>query len=160
LACDYVLARDGIILNPHYKTLGLHGSEYWTYLLPKKVGKQKAHELTQSCLPLGTKRAKKINYLDEVFDGNKEKYQQQLEKFCENLAQSEEYYDILDKKEAQRSNDEAVKPLQSYRDEELAFMYESFYNENSPFNCLRKEFVYKRCTQETPSYLRYYKTLS
>lgn len=154
LACDYVLARDGIILNPHYKTLGLHGSEYWTYLLPKKVGNQKAHELTQSCLPLGTKRAKAMGYVDEVLDWNKEKYQQQLEKFCEDLAQSEEYYDILDKKEAQRNNDEALKPLQSYRDEELAFMYESFYNENSPFNQLRKEFVYKRCPLETPKYLK------
>jgi len=28
LAADYVYARDGIVLNPHYKTMGLYGSEY------------------------------------------------------------------------------------------------------------------------------------
>jgi len=28
LAADYVYACDGIVLNPHYKTMGLYGSEY------------------------------------------------------------------------------------------------------------------------------------
>ncbi|MGR9054043.1 MAG: hypothetical protein ACU84J_15485 [Gammaproteobacteria bacterium] len=32
LAADWVLARDGVIFNPHYKNRGnLFGSEYWTY---------------------------------------------------------------------------------------------------------------------------------
>jgi putative two-component system protein, hydrogenase maturation factor HypX/HoxX len=54
LAADRVLARDGIVLNPHYKGMGgLHGSEYWTYSLPKRVGEAKAVELTERCLPLG-----------------------------------------------------------------------------------------------------------
>jgi hypothetical protein len=88
-----------------------------------------------------------MGYVDEVLSWNKEEYQQQLEAFCENLAQCENYYDVLDKKEAQRTHDEAIKALQKYRDEELAFMYESFYNENSPFNRLRKEFVYKRVSK-------------
>ena len=36
---DRVCARDGVILNPHYKGMGnLYGSEYWTYLLPRRVG--------------------------------------------------------------------------------------------------------------------------
>ncbi len=157
LACDYVVAREGIILNPHYKTLGLHGSEYWTYLLPKRVGEEKAIELTQSCLPLGVKRAKKMGYIDEIFSYDKPTYQQELEEFCEKLAQRDDYYDILDEKEAQRAKDEAIKPLQNYRDEELAFMYESFYNEKSPFNRLRKEFVYKRCPSQTPEYLAHHR---
>ncbi|MFC1751102.1 hydrogenase maturation protein, partial [Pseudomonadota bacterium] len=34
LGADYIFARQGIILNPHYKNMGnLYGSEYWTYLL-------------------------------------------------------------------------------------------------------------------------------
>ena len=38
LGADYVYARDGMILNPHYKGMGnLYGSEYWTYLLPRRV---------------------------------------------------------------------------------------------------------------------------
>jgi hypothetical protein len=38
LAADRVWARHGVILNPHYKNMGnLHGSEYWTYLLPRRL---------------------------------------------------------------------------------------------------------------------------
>ncbi len=39
LAADCVWARPGVVLNPHYRGLGgLYGSEYWTYLLPRRVG--------------------------------------------------------------------------------------------------------------------------
>jgi putative two-component system hydrogenase maturation factor HypX/HoxX len=38
VACDFVWAHDDSVLNPHYKTMGLHGSEYWTYFLPHRVG--------------------------------------------------------------------------------------------------------------------------
>ena len=41
LAADYVWCRAGAVLNPHYRLMGLHGSEYWTYTLPRRVG---AHE--------------------------------------------------------------------------------------------------------------------
>jgi len=48
---------DGIVLNPHYKTMGLYGSEYWTYLLPRRVGQEKAIELTENGLPISTQQA-------------------------------------------------------------------------------------------------------
>jgi putative two-component system hydrogenase maturation factor HypX/HoxX len=32
MAADYVVAHEGVVLNPHYKAMGLFGSEYWTYL--------------------------------------------------------------------------------------------------------------------------------
>lgn len=38
LGADRVLLRDGVMLNPHYRTMGLYGSEYWTYVLPRRVG--------------------------------------------------------------------------------------------------------------------------
>ena len=39
LAADQVWAHGGVVLNPHYKNMGnLYGSEYWTYLLPRRVG--------------------------------------------------------------------------------------------------------------------------
>lgn len=32
LAADRVFARNGVVLNPHYKKMGgLYGSEYWTF---------------------------------------------------------------------------------------------------------------------------------
>ena len=150
LACDYVVARQGVILNPHYKTLGLHGSEYWTYLLPKRVGKDKAYEITDNCLPIGAIRAQEIGLLDVVFNEEESVYFQELENFCEYHANKEDYYDFLDDKAEQRQKDEAVKPLEEYRKEELAYMYESFYNKSSDFNRLRCEFVYKIKPTHTP----------
>ena len=46
LGADRVVARDGVVLNPHYATMGLYGSEYWTYVLPRRVGAGEAANLT------------------------------------------------------------------------------------------------------------------
>ena len=38
LAADHVVARNNVVLNPYYQHMGgLYGSEYWTYLLPRRV---------------------------------------------------------------------------------------------------------------------------
>jgi len=153
LAADFVVARSGVILNPHYKTLGLHGSEYWTYLLPKRVGEQNAHELMDNCLPIGALRAQRIGLIDKVFSNSETKYQKEVELFCENLATCDEYYDLLDKKSEDREHDESIKPMQQYRDEELEHMYKSFYDKDSEFNKLRCEFVYKVTPTKTPKRL-------
>ncbi len=43
LAADLVWTRPGVVLNPHYQAMGgLYGSEYWTYLLPQRVGARRA----------------------------------------------------------------------------------------------------------------------
>ena len=58
LAADHVYAMSGVVLNPHYRSMGeLYGSEYWTYTLPRRVGQRRALELTQSCQPLGARAA-------------------------------------------------------------------------------------------------------
>ena len=60
-----VYARKGIVLNPHYKSMGnLYGSEYWTYLLPRRVGEEKALELMDACQAIGTRTALKIGLID------------------------------------------------------------------------------------------------
>jgi len=52
LACDEVIVREGVVLNPHYINMGLYGSEYWTYLLPKKIGRERAESIINSGEPL------------------------------------------------------------------------------------------------------------
>jgi putative two-component system hydrogenase maturation factor HypX/HoxX len=52
LAADEVWCRAGAVLNPHYRLMGLHGSEYWTYTLPRRVGAEQAARLTEACLPV------------------------------------------------------------------------------------------------------------
>lgn len=153
LACDYVVAREGVMINAHYKTLGLHGSEYWTYLLPKRVGKEKAYQITDECLPYGAIRAQKIGMIDRVFNESQNKYTKELENFCEYHASREDYYDFLDEKQNKRESDEKIKPLELYRNEELKHMHKSFYDKDSLFNQLRCDFVYKKRLKFTPKRL-------
>ena len=56
LAADRVYAREDVVLNPYYGHMGgLYGSEYWTYLLPRRVGAKKTARLTEPPFtPLGT----------------------------------------------------------------------------------------------------------
>lgn len=60
LACDSVWTHEKAILNPHYKSMGLHGSEYWTHFLPKCVGDEIAHQLTETCMPVSARTAKAL----------------------------------------------------------------------------------------------------
>ena len=48
LVCDFVVASKSTIFNPHYKTIGLSGSEYHTYSLPKRVGGGKSKRTSWS----------------------------------------------------------------------------------------------------------------
>ena len=57
-----------MVLNPHYKGMGnLYGSEYWTYLLPRRVGWERANAITQNRLPIGAKQADR-SWLSANFD--------------------------------------------------------------------------------------------
>jgi len=67
LACDFVVAKEDVVLNPHYKTLGLTGSEYHTFTLPKRISEKKAQELLDACLPVSANEAKCIGMVDTVF---------------------------------------------------------------------------------------------
>jgi len=60
LSCDFVWTHNHTILNPHYKLMGLHGSEYWTNFLPARVGNEMAVKLTESCMPVSVTVAKDI----------------------------------------------------------------------------------------------------
>ena len=88
LACDKVVLCKGVVLNPHYKSMGLYGSEYWTYTLPRRVGSTLAEKLTSECLPILASQAYKINFSDELFDEDLQLFHQQLESFCDKLARA------------------------------------------------------------------------
>ena len=144
LAADYVYARQGIVLNPHYKSMGnLYGSEYWTYLLPKRVGKEKARELTEALLPISTRTAHRIGLLDDAFGEDAASFCQHIRKLAEELASSHRYTEMLEEKRHRRNRDEEKKPLQAYREEELRRMWLNFFGADHSYHLARKHFVYK-----------------
>ena len=93
LCCDFVVARKGVVLNPHYKTMGLSGSEYHSYSLPKKVGKEKAEELLENALPISAKEAKKIGMIEEILSS--ENYDRDLENFSSSLLKDEDLTKVM-----------------------------------------------------------------
>src|SRR5215469_3399452 len=144
LAADRVYARKGIVLNPHYKGMGnLYGSEYWTYLLPKRVGGERARELTEALLPISTRTAQQIGLIDDAFEEDTASFCEHISRLAEELASSPRYEHMLEAKRHTRKTDETSKPLQAYRNEELQRMWLNFFGADRSYHLARKNFVYK-----------------
>ena len=154
LAADRVWLREGVVLNPHYKGMGnLYGSEYWTYLLPRRVGEATARAITARRLPMGSGEAVAVGLADARFGATPEDFLAEAIARARALAESPGYGQaVRDKREA-RERDEAAKPLERYREEELARMRLNFYGFDPSYHVARYHFVYKLPKARTPHYL-------
>lgn len=152
LACDRVVSSSNTIINAHYKTLGLSGSEYHSYTLVKRVGLNMANKLLNDCLPINATEAKKINMIDEVFDINS--YTNDLENYCKNMIKDEDKYDDFIRNKEDYLDENKVK-IEQYKKDELKIMYNEFWKDDSIFHKLRYDFVYKICPIQTPKRLKY-----
>ena len=160
LAADYVWAREGVILNPHYKNMGnLYGSEYWTYLLPRRVGEAGTQAIMRHRLPLGTREAVETGFLDACFGTDTESFQAEVRQRASALAGTPEYSALLEAKHRRRANDEAAKPLESYRAEELSHMKRNFYGFDPSYHVARHHFVDKTPHSWTPRHLAKHREL-
>jgi putative two-component system protein, hydrogenase maturation factor HypX/HoxX len=154
IAADKVVARNDVILNPHYKGMGnLYGSEYWTYSLPRRVGIAKAWEFTSKCLPVGTKKALKTGLIDIAFGESVQEFRDLLQRFSESAAQSPNLDRNLSAKKEERARNNEIKPLSQYRAEELQHMWSNFYGHDPSYHFARAAFVHKLSPLETPLYL-------
>ncbi|MCX6044346.1 MAG: enoyl-CoA hydratase-related protein [Chloroflexi bacterium] len=150
LIADKVCARTGIILNPHYQTMGLYGSAYWTYLLPQRVGQQRAISLAANCLPMGVKEAFAIGLIDTMLPADFADCDLALRQMAEALAHSPDYERRLAQKRAKRFHDEKLKPLAAYRAEEFAQLRNNLYGADPAYHVARFNFVHKIAPQATP----------
>ena len=153
LGADQVIARDGVVLNPHYQTMGLYGSEYWTYVLPRRVGPASAIDLTQQCLPIGAAEAASIGLVDAVLPGPPGAFDKGVLDHARQLAGGRDYRRVLDEKRAARAADEQRKPLDAYRAEELAEMSRDIFDDRHGFTAARHAFVTKQRPDVTPARL-------
>lgn len=154
LAADQVWVRDGVVLNPHYKNMGnLYGSEYWTYLLPRRLGEEGARQLMQRRLPLGSGAARRMGFVDECLAPDHAGFLQAVRQRATALAHAPDYAARLKRKRARRAADEAVKPLAAYRAEELAHIQRNFYGFDVSYHVARQRFVHKTPHSWTPRHL-------
>ena len=158
LAADQVWCRAGAVLNPHYRLMGLHGSEYWTYTLPRRVGAQEAAQLTGACLPVSPASALRSGLVDQVIAADPASYREQVAALAEQLAASPDYAAQLAAKARQLAAAEKQQPLAAYRAAELAIMRRNFSGRPEPYAQLRRAFVYKEKPPHTPPHLARHRT--
>ena len=150
LAADEVWASDQIVLNPHYKDMGnLFGSEYWTYLLPRRAGAENAARVTQCRLPMGVAEARRLGIVDRVL-ARDELAPESLVRRAAAIGSDQGSAARLTDKKSRRAADEAERPLQAYRDEELRRMRLNFYGFDPSYHVARYNFIHKVPKSRTP----------
>ena len=151
LAGDYVLAREDTVLNPYYQHMGgLYGSEYWTYLLPRRIGPATTALLTRAPFrPVGSREAVRMGLLDAALGANLKEFRTGTTRFAERIAYDGLHQLRLQDKRRRRVIDERAKPLEAYRHEELARCHQCFFGPDPAYHHARNSFVYKLPTRDT-----------
>jgi putative two-component system hydrogenase maturation factor HypX/HoxX len=154
LAADEVWAREGVILNPHYKNMGnLYGSEYWTYLLPRRVGASGVAAVMDNRLPIGTAAASRLGLVDAVLTAPRAELLAEIEARALARATADDFAARLAARNAARERDFAAKPLAQYRTEELERMRFNFYGFDPSYHVARHRFIHRTPNSWTPRHL-------
>ena len=154
LAADHVLAASSAVLNPHYKNMGnLYGSEYWTYLLPQRVGDSGIERVMGRRLPISAPTARELGLIDGCLEGGPADVDAAIRTYAETLARAADFADILARKNLKRETDEAEKPLESYRKQELEQMRFNFFGFDPSYHGARYNFIRKVPVSRTPLFV-------
>ncbi|MFB7600387.1 hydrogenase maturation protein [Streptomyces sp. NPDC056160] len=143
LAADEVWCRTGTVLNPHYRRMGLYGSEYWTYSLPRRVGERTAGQLTTDALPVSAATAHRLGLVDRLVPARAAEFATEVDRLAAELAGTAALGGRIAAKAAARARDESVRPLGEHRRAELARMHAIFFDPAASYHALRSAFVRK-----------------
>lgn len=127
--------------------MGLFGSEYWTYVLPRRVGEHVARTCTRQCDPIGTAQARRTGWADRVMSGDRETYEAAVVDYAGQLARRADYPHLVADKRNRRDTDEQRRPLQDYRRAELDRMWSDIAHDVNDFANARRTFLSKRAPQ-------------
>ena len=157
-AADFVWVRDGVILNPHYKNMGnLFGSEFWTYLLPPRVGAEGARAIMRHRLPMTAREAVRLGFYDACLPAPG--FAVDVARRAVELAAAPDFPERLAEKLARRQADEASRPLAAYRAAELGEMRRNFYGFDPSYHVARYHFVARTPHSWTPRHLARHRDL-
>lgn len=148
LAADIVFARADIVLNPHYKSMGLYGSEYWTYSLPRAVGPAMTEQLTQACLPVSAAQALQLGMVQEIGPRCPDEFGLWLLQRANSVLSDPTYAAVRERK---LRVDQVL--IRQCREAELQEMQEDMLYNRNQFAEKCRNFVYKRKTCCTPARL-------
>ncbi|MFG2226608.1 hydrogenase maturation protein [Streptomyces sp. NPDC048644] len=154
LAADEVWCRRGAVLNPHYRLMGLYGSEYWTYTLPRRVGEDTARRLTEQALPLSARAAAGLGLVDRLLECRPGEFPAEVAHLAARTAEGPDVQRRIAGKKAALERQNALRPLAAHRAAELARMRRTFFDPAAPYHALRGAFVHKEPPRATPMHLR------
>jgi putative two-component system hydrogenase maturation factor HypX/HoxX len=147
LGADRVVARRGVVLNPHYKGMGLFGSELWTYNLPRRVGGPEALRLTESLLPLLAEDALELGLVDALLSRDWDEFQRGLLENARSLLPEREA--LVGARLAALEG--ASRPLSAHLAAELGEMEKNMFGDSLGFRAKREAFVLKTPERTAPS---------
>ncbi|WP_435223405.1 hydrogenase maturation protein [Streptomyces sp. Tue6028] len=150
LAADEVWCRDGAVLNPHYRLMGLYGSEYWTCTLPRRVGAATAARLMHEAFPVSATGALRLGLVDRVLECGANDFADEVRLLAAGLAAAPATRARIERKKADQAN---TGPLEVFREGELARMRRTFDDPDSSYHALRRAFVHKEKPPRTPLHL-------
>ncbi|MFJ7154260.1 hydrogenase maturation protein [Streptomyces sp. NPDC101118] len=153
LAADEVWCRSGAVLNPHYRLMGLYGSEFWTYTLPRRVGDTTAARLMAEALPVGADAARRLGLVDRTIPCSPQEFAARTRRLAVRLSAVPGTQARIAAKKGRRERDEALRPLAAHRADELARMRAVFDDPAAPYHALRRAFVRKEPATGTPPHL-------
>ncbi|MGA9334380.1 MAG: hydrogenase maturation protein [Rudaea sp.] len=160
LAADVVLARSGVVINPHYRNMGnLYGSEYWTYLLPRRIGMNAARAIMAERLPIGAPEAHALGLIDAHAGPDFAAFEALIAAHASALRADETFAQMLADKRTRRAHDEHTRPLADYRAAELDRMRLNFYGFDPSYHVARYRFVHRTAQAWTPLYLARHRQL-
>jgi putative two-component system hydrogenase maturation factor HypX/HoxX len=154
LAADRVIAREGTVLSPHYKNMGnLFGSEYWTYLLPRRLGPERADALMQTRMPILAAEAARIGLIDGTRSGTADAFEAALIDEVAAETAAPDFAARLAQKAQARAADEARHPLAAYRAAEIERMRLNFFGFDTSYHVARLNFIAGVAKSRTPLHL-------
>ena len=136
LASDLVWCDSKAVLHPYYKHMGLYGSEYWTYSLPRRVGDAVAEQLTEECTPVSVQEAKRIGVVNELVEYTTTDGMNEIRQMVNALLYNFEWDTFLKNKVEKFDSEEAER----CRAHELEQMYHAFRSKQ--YQDARKTFVH------------------
>lgn len=155
LAADEVWCRRGAVLNPHYRLMGLYGSEYWTYTLPRRAGARTARELTERALPVSAGTAARLGLVDRLLGAGPQEFPAEVAALAAEVAALPRTQERIAVKKAELERREEIRPLADHRAAELARMHRTFFDPAAPYHALRRAFVRKEPPRGNPEQLEH-----
>ncbi|KAL0945024.1 formyl transferase domain protein [Colletotrichum truncatum] len=146
-ACDVVISGSEVVLNPAYRAIGLHGSEYHSLSYPGRCGSDGATRLLRDMLPLSPADARAMGLVDHTLPGTGALLDSRIRKHVKSLL-----FARNPAPGAWKSNvDVSPAGLACARAQELGEMSKDFWSARSQrYHLRRRDFVRKVKVDKTP----------